>query len=293
MKLNKSLFTWLASAGFLFVLGLSACQKDGSETSTITREETENLTLATEEDATTDLIFTEIHEQELGMLDDIGMPGIGLNDVQVGLDTAGRCLKVTITPRDAGVFPKTIIYDYGTGCQGRDGRIRKGKMITVYSNPMFIPGATAVTTFDGFFVDGIKVQGKHTTKNNSTSSVRIFTRTVQDGKLTFPNNKGVAIWNATHTNKQIGGLGTPGYPLDDEFQITGHAKGVFESANKRIEWSREIVEPLFKAFKCRWISKGVVHINRNGNKALLNYGDGTCDNKAVLFINGERKEITL
>ncbi|MCU0387035.1 MAG: hypothetical protein MUE71_00330 [Chitinophagaceae bacterium] len=293
MKLIKSLTTWTASAGLLFVLGLTACQKDNSETTAVSREETENLTLASEEDAIADLIFTEIHEQELGMLDDLGMPGIGLNDEQVGLDTAGRCLKITITPRDPGVFPKTFVFDYGDGCKGRDGRVRKGKMITVYSNPMVKPGATAVTTFDNFHVEGIKVQGRHTTKNNSTSTVRIFTRTVQDGKLTFPNNRGVAIWSGTHTNKQIAGLGTPGFPLDDEFEITGGARGVFENASKRIEWSRVIIEPLYKTFKCRWVSKGVVHITRNNNKAILNYGDGTCDNKAVIIINGERKEITL
>lgn len=293
MKNIKVFKNWLIPAGFLFLLGITACQKENSDSASLSREETENLTKASEEDAVTDLIFTEIHEQELGILEDIGLPGIGLNDEQVGLDTAGRCLKITITPRDPLAFPKTVVYDYGTGCRGRDGRIRSGKMITVYSNAMVTPGATAVTTFEGFSVDSIRVQGKHTTKNNSTSTVRIFTRTVQDGKLTFPYNKGVAIWNATHTNKQVGGLGTPGFPMDDEFEITGGARGVFENASRRIEWSRVIIEPLQKAFRCRWISKGVVHITRNGNKGILNFGEGACDNKAVLTINGERKEITL
>jgi hypothetical protein len=293
MKKIKMTIQQLLLAGIVLVMGLTACQKENSADTELTREETENLTMASSEDAVSDLIFTEIHEQELGVMDDIGMPGIGLNDEAIGLDSANRCMKVTITPRDPGVFPKTIVFDYGTGCPGRDGKIRKGKMITVYSNPLIIPGATATTGFDGFYVDGIKVQGRHITKNNSTTNVRIFTRTVQDGKLTFPDNKGIAIWNATHTNKQIGGLGTPGFPMDDEFEITGGGRGVFESASNRLEWSRNIVEPLFKAFRCRWISKGVVHIVRNNNRAILNFGDGTCDNKAVIIINGERKEITL
>ena len=292
MKTITLLTKGIATAGLMMVIGLTGCEKDAKET-TLSREETDNLTMVSEEDATTDMIFSDIHEQELGMLEEIGTPGIGLNNESVGLDTVGRCLKVSITPRDIGVWPKTVIFDYGTGCTGPDEKTRKGKMITVYSSPIIIPGATAVTTFDGFFVNGIKVQGKHTTKNNSTASVLIFTRTVQEGKLTFPNNGGVAIWNATHTNKQIAGLGTPGFPLDDEFQISGEAKGVFEGGGKRLEWSRVIREPLHKTFKCRWIDKGVVQITRNDNKATLNYGAGTCDNKAVITINGVSKEITL
>jgi hypothetical protein len=291
MKNQQSLVKLIAGGFLLSIFSITACQKDASESKPDT-EETANLTMSSEDDAVVDLVFSEIHEQELGMMEDIGLPDIGLNDLEIGMDTAGRCVKVIVTPREPFAFPKTVIFDYGTGCVGRDGKRRTGKMITTYSAPMVKPGATAVTRFEDYSVNGIKVFGRHTTKNNSTSSVRIFTRTVNDGKLIFPAG-GVVIWNATHTNKQVAGLGTPGFPLDDEFEITGGAKGVSERGNKRIEWSRVIAEPLHKAFKCRWIDKGVVHITRGDNRAILNYGDGTCDNKAVIIVNGQRKEITL
>ena len=292
MKPIPSITQIISAACLLIVLGFAACKKDVKE-STLSREDTEDLTLASSEDATADQVFSEVHELELGILEDLGTPGIGLNDEAIGLDTAGRCLKITVTPRDLLSWPKTVVFDFGEGCTGPDGKTRKGKMITVYSAPMVVPGSTATTTFDGFYVNGIKVQGKHITKNNSTSTVKVFTRTVVDGKLIFPDNKGVSKWNSTHTNKQVAGLGTPGYPFDDEFEITGAGKGVFERNDKKLEWSRVVIEPLHKAFKCRWMDKGVVHITRNNNKAILNFGQGTCDNKAVIIINGERKEITL
>jgi hypothetical protein len=292
MKLIKN-FTQLATvAGLALVFGIIGCNKEVTQDTPAT-EEQENLTMASQDDAIADQVYTEIHEQELGMMDEIGLPDIGLNnEVEATLDSAGRCFKVTIEPRQPLVFPKTVVFDYGTGCKGRDGKIRRGKIITVYSAPMIVPGATATTRFDGFSVDSVKVSGVHISKNNSTSSVRIFTRRVENGKLIFSGG-GVTIWNATHTNKQIAGLGTPGFPFDDEFEITGGAKGVFERATKRIEWSRVIAEPLHKTFKCRWIDKGVVHVTRGVNKSILNYGDGTCDNKAVITINGVKKEITL
>lgn len=292
MKLVKFIPQLLAASGMVIMFGLAGCNKEISQTPP-TSEEKESLTMATQDDAVSDQIFTEIHEQELGMMDEIGLPNIGLNnETDPALDSAGRCVIVTIVPRDLLVFPKTVTFDYGTGCKGRDGKIRKGKIITTYSGPMVKPGSTATTRFEGFSVDSIKVSGTHITKNNSTSAVLIFTRKVENGKLIFPGG-GVSVWNATHTNKQVAGLGTPGFPMDDEFEITGGAKGVIEKGTTRIEWSRVIVEPLHKAFKCRWIDKGVVNITQNDKKAVLNYGDGTCDNKAVMTINGERKEITL
>lgn len=292
MKLIRNFTHLAAAASVVLLFGLGSCNKEIVQ-DTPNAEEQQNLKMVSEDDAIADQIFTEIHEQELGMRDEIGMPDIGLNnETEPTLDSAGRCFKVTIVPRDPLVFPKTVTFDYGDGCLGRDGKMRKGKIITVYSAPMIVPGATATTRFEGFSIDGMKISGTHISKNNSTSSVRIFTRRVENGKIIFPDG-GVMVWNATHTNKQIAGLGTPGFPFDDEFEITGGAKGVYEKENKRIEWSRVIVEPLHKAFKCRWIDKGVVHITQGDYKAILNYGDGTCDNKAVIIVNGERKEITL
>jgi hypothetical protein len=290
--------TLLSSRNLLLagmILGLScttSCKKEVSPNNP-DAVETQNLTMSSEDDAVVDMIFTEIHEQELGLMDEIGLPDIGLDDESsIGLDSVGRCVKVTITPRDPMVFPKTVVFDYGEGCKGRDGKTRKGKLIIRYSAPMVKPGATAFTQFENFSINNIKVEGKHSTKNNSTATIRIFTRTVENGKLTFPNG-GTILWNGTHTNKQVSGMGTPGFPRDDEFEITGGARGISERGGNKIEWSRVIAEPLHKAFTCRWISKGVVHITRNNNRAILNYGDGTCDNKAVIIINGNRKEITL
>lgn len=275
-----------------FLISLSACTKDNKE-ETMKEEEVEVMRLTSQDDAIADHIFGEIHDLEMGVIESIGLPNIGLNETTLDdNDPVGRCVKISITPREPMAFPKTVVFDYGEGCRGPDGKFRKGKIITRYSAPMHVPGATAFTTFENYQVNDVKVEGRHTSKNNSTSNNRIFTRRVENGKLTFLGG-GTVSWDATHTNTQIDGMGTPGFPLDDVFKITGGAKGISERGGNKMEWSRRIAEPLVKAFNCRWISKGIVHITRNDNKAKLDFGNGSCDNKAVIIINGQRKEITL
>jgi hypothetical protein len=66
-----------------------------------------------------------------------------------------------------------------------------------------------------------------------------------------------------------------------------------------IAWKAEITEPLIKKFSCKWIVKGELKVVRlslsNTSKwvAVLNYGEGACDKKAIATINGVAYEITL
>ena len=41
------------------------------------------------------------------------------------------------------------------------------------------------------------------------------------------------------------------------------------------------------------IVSGIITIVRNGNTATLDYGDGTCDNLAVLTVNGNQYNIII
>jgi hypothetical protein len=280
----------------------TACQKEVSNgTDDAATTAAAELSTASEDDATADITFNDVYEQVLDASADFGLTDIGIiqastsdfDIVPIMQDSMGpRCATVTIVPRDRNAWPKTVTIDYGNGCIMRDGKLRKGKIITVYSGPMFEPGSIATTTFQNHWVDSVQVEGTHVAKNNSTSAARIFTRSVKDGKLTHLNGN-YTMWSGTHTNTQVEGLGTPRFPLDDVFTITGGARGQYKRGTKVVEWSRAIAEPLFKNFTCRWISKGIVRITRNADASVLNYGDGTCDNKATLTINGITKEIRL
>jgi hypothetical protein len=304
---RKPLQLGLAAAALLATLTISSCQKQLND-NTATEEQTETVMLSAEDDAEAEVTFGEAGDQVIGADAELGM---GQFDLLTGANTdnaddpadygreltdstqpVSRCVTITVSPRNPGVFPKTISIDYGRGCRGRDGKVRSGKIVTVYSNPLVVPGATAVTEFIDYHVDSVKVEGRLSIKNNSTNATLVMTRSVQGGKLTKPNGNYIK-WEATHTYTQTAGLGTPGYPRDDEWAISGGARGECSRNRNVVTWSRVITERLHKAFTCRWIDRGVVKITVNNVEAILNYGNGTCDNKATITKGGVTREITL
>jgi hypothetical protein len=214
------------------------------------------------------------------------------------------CPTVTVTHLNApDQFPVKIVMDFGTGCTGRDGRNRSGKIISVYTNRLVVPGAKATTTFDGYMVDSIKVQGTHIVTNqsviNQTSNIKHIWKVVVEGaKLTKPNGN-YTEWNSTKTIEQMEGMATTNIPLDDIYKITGSANGKVKRGNLLTSWRAETIEPLIKKFTCRWLVKGVIKVIRINLSATspwiatINYGNGDCDNKALVTINGVPHIITL
>lgn len=291
--LTKISLTLLLFVGLLF----TSCKKESSSTAKEEAEVMESTASDSEADMTYDEVFNttmgigaEANGEELGITAGTGVFARVENGQITGrVDSTQRCFTVTVTPMDRGVFPKTVVINFGNGCLGRDGKLRKGKIITVYTGPMRVPGSKATTTFDGFKVDSVAVEGTHQVENNSTSSNLSFTTRVINGKLTWDSGRWVK-WTTTRTVIQIEGNGTPLYPIDDIFTITGAGRG---ENNRGASWAHEIIEPLVKKFTCRWISKGVMRIRRNDTNALINYGNGNCDNKATVTINGRTVEITL
>lgn len=202
-----------------------------------------------------------------------------------------RCFTVTVIPHIAHQFPKTVTIDFGTaGCLGKDGKWRKGKIVTIYTGPMRIPGSKTSTTFFDYSVDSFKIEGTHTVENTSSSNDQKWKADVINGKITNTNNGSWRTLNSTRMHKQVEGNGTPFYPLDDKFEITGNSSGSNSNGNS---WTAEIVDPLIKRCTCPWRVKGTVDITRNATKAILDYGDGTCDNTATVTINGVTHIITL
>ncbi|HYE56755.1 MAG TPA: hypothetical protein VD996_18035, partial [Chitinophagaceae bacterium] len=172
-----------------------------------------------------------------------------------GTDTVPACVTITVTHfNPPQTFPVKVVLDFGNGCTGRDGRLRKGKIITVYSGPLIFPGSMVETSFDGYSVNRIQVEGTHRVENKSTLQKRTFAITVDNGKLTKPDGD-YSQWSSART-------------LPDN--------------------------PLIKRFTCRWIVKGKMAIRNNSSDvAVIDYGNGLCNNKATITINGQAYEITL
>lgn len=301
MKKTINLTTWLLAFGFIGAITFSGCKKDDS----ITNRSSENdpTELAATQEASTQEAETE------AQFDDVFNITASMNSSQVGEDLGvganvsglfelgsttptnnTRCFTITVVPSIPHVFPKTVTIDFGTGCLGRDGKYRKGKIVSIYTNPMVVPGAKVSTTFVDYYVDSFKIEGTHITENTSISNMQGWKVVVIDGKITNTNTNLWRKWNSTKNVLQIEGNGTPHFPLDDVYKITGNARGSNSAGHT---WAALVVDPLIKKFTCPWIVKGKVQLMRDGREALLDYGNGNCDNQAIIYINGVPHVITL
>jgi hypothetical protein len=300
LKLTMSAFVMSA----LFV---TSCKK--STDASAKADETE-VAIA-QLDADTDVAFDDVYDNVMGNNDFGGSGNYGiygakaeLSDNTDGTEVTGspasvdslgnRCFTVTVAPQNPLLWPKTVTIDFGTaGCVGPNGHTRYGKIITVYSSRMVMPGAVATTTFDNYKIDSFKIEGTHVVTNQSTALRSIWKVDVTNGKVSNLSNGNYRLRNATHTFTQVDGMLTPLNPFDDAIEITGNGSGTASYNGNMLQWSRTIQIPLLKKIACRWFVKGSVNITRNARTALLDFGNGNCDNQATLTSNGQTVNITL
>lgn len=305
MKLRFNLIQLSAILMIFSLLPFVSCQKENSQTSPDDPQQEEASRVSSEADAEAEGVFSKLFDDVMGVNDEVGNSGSGIFYGRPDtLTPVPRCFTVTIEHPNGTPFPVRVTIDFGnTGCTGPDGHVRRGKIITEYTARLITPGAMATTTFQNFFYDDIKVEGTHKVTNistvptNTTPPVRKFKVEVIEGKLTKPNGNYIK-WNSIKTITQIEGTVTP-TPLDDVFKVEGSGNGQTLRGNLLVAWQSTITEPLIKRFTCRWIVKGrirTVRLNMNSNSqwvAILDFGNGICDNQATLSINGRTIQITL
>jgi len=301
----------LAAIILVSLVVFGSCKKENSE------EEKKQEELASqassEADAESDDIFNEVFDNVLGVNVDVGFGNTGvfgrMNQSEAG-ETArlNACPDVTVTHLSGNLdpFPVKIVMDFGTGCVGRDGRTRSGKIVTIYTNRLIVFRAIESTEFADYTVDSIKVQGKLTITNQGEPISTVpnlcirhkWKLVVENAKLTKPNGNYVE-WRSTKTVAQVEGMCTPYIHLDDIYKIDGSASGKVKRGDLLIAFNSEITDPLIKKFSCRWLVKGIIRVmrlNLTTNSpwvAAINYGNGDCDNKAQVTINGVIHNITL
>ncbi len=208
----------------------------------------------------------------------MGGKGTGTNTTSNTLS----CATVTVTPLSG--FPKNIVIDFGTGCTSANGVFRKGKINVVLSDSLRKSGSTAVMTFDNYYVNTFKKEGTVTWTNTSTPGTKSWQRKVENGKITAANGN-YWLHSGIKDVVQTAGVSTPANLLDDEFSITGNHT-VTNAAGKTRTSTIVSTNPLHKKTICTNIDKGTVNVQGPNHFAIIDFGDGTCDNLATISIDG-------
>ena len=190
------------------------------------------------------------------------------------------CATVTVNPLIG--FPKTIVIDFGTGCTSTNGILRSGKINILLSDSIRSSGSTAVMTFTNYYVGGYKKEGTITWTNTSTPGTLSWQRKVENGKITAPNGN-YWLHSGIRNVVQTAGVNTPNNLLDDVFSITGNHT-VTNSAG--VTRTITTLTPLQKKVICDNIDKGTLKVQGPNHYAVVDFGDGTCDNIATLSIDG-------
>ncbi len=274
MKLKTSLRQ--ASLFILATISFVACQKDNNDNDKPTAAIELSVASSSSKAAFEDAFNIVLQDGESNNL---------------GRSTEGRtssCATVTLNPTTPGVFPKTLTIDFGTGCTGGDGVVRKGKIIAVFSNRISIAGTTVNISFDNYHVNNFKVEGNIAFTNNGGTGLNI-TRSISNGKLTYPDGTTYFNYTGTHTLAQTAGASTLTF-LDDSFSITGNSVTTSSTGNSL---AVTITTPLVKNATCHNISAGVEQFTYNSISGSLNFGSGTCDNTALLTIGAYSQVVIL
>lgn len=188
---------------------------------------------------------------------------------------------------------KTVI-DFGDVYTNKHGKSFNGKLIKVTNGKKYFEdGYVANITFEKFKSNGNSVTGTKTIeyKGLDANGNRYWVITVEHN-VTKSNGKNVS-YKATHTRTQIAGADTKDLISDDKYSITGSGSG---TASNGMTFEFTITKPIIRDMSCKFRTAGTIEYVKTGKTTrtrTLDYGDGTCDSKATVTVDGQSKEIEL
>ncbi|MBA4409172.1 MAG: hypothetical protein C0397_07100 [Odoribacter sp.] len=263
----------------LMFLAFLACQKYDISTTVDETLLSQQVTIAEETLADIDILVDEALNLNFGLLKSVTTESsVYLSD----------CPVVTV---DKTSSPQVMTIDFGTSCTGRDGKVRSGKIIVTSTAFNVFPSVRS-KSFENFFVDGKKIEGS-VTKTISTDQVNNIrtANTKENITITFPDAEGTAKRVANMTRQYQ--RNTLENPADNQVVSWGTVEFTKVSGVTVSKAISDKTPLVFKA-SCHHIVSGIVSFsNSNDRKWSIDYGNGECDNKAMLTSGDKTKEIKI
>ncbi|MBK9329330.1 MAG: hypothetical protein IPM95_08465 [Sphingobacteriales bacterium] len=280
MKKIHLTFNKLFIAGALFVSFTACTKNDPTELESIAAQ---NLNLAEIEDDNTQLMADQAEAEGT-------VSALRLSSASNTADILGDCAVVT---RDTISDPRKITIDFGTGCTGRNGVVRKGKIIVTHTGRYRAPGTVIHIVSENYYVNNNKVDLDRTVTNQGENTDGHLEFTIHAERTVTFSDGSTSSSIADKTREWTDGAATPEF-LDDVYEVTG--TGTHRS-RRGILYDVTTITPLIRKVSCHQFVSGEVKIVRNGNRTRfgsINFGTGDCDDVATVTLdNGRTFEINL
>jgi hypothetical protein len=270
----KTTITALAIVLSLFVAGCSKGERDDSRyypmnfTDLVANYGLDNIA--------DDVSFMVQAESEAVATTETGQPGF-----------FGDCAQVTTT---ISGNTWTRVIDFGNAdCTLANANTVRGKIILTFSDDFTADVRAIKYRFENFYHNNRLVQGGSDLGKTSVNGHPMATLTL-NWTITTPN--GIVFRRVGQRLREF----TSGYNTldwsDNQFAITGSWITAFPNGIVHIS---TINSPLVVQGDCAHIVRGTMKFMRDNSSGsgLLDYGNGSCDNQATLYINGNPSAIGL
>jgi hypothetical protein len=265
--MNTNFLTRIVIVGISAAVFLTSCTKDE-----------ERLTASDSADVISESLTDAYFED----VDDMAIVAVESEDSPSGGRIAGddRFCAGLLIGENSSVSSGRLTINFGAGCTDPRGNVRMGKVILEYSDgPAGTVGFTVVTSFENYYINGVKLEGTRTIEllSNTQASIK-HEITVANGKATWADNS-VSTRTSTFVRE---------IDLSNQLvKLEGNASGTNRVGR---EYSMTINETLVYKRSCvlsdgiYMAVGGVKTFNSAGRKLTINYGDGSCDRTCIISV---------
>lgn len=281
----KNLFSISFVALSLFLAGFISCTKN-DEAPTLAAEEANAMA-----ENESNRVIQSVNNQATGA----GLMGYSA-DIRDLDDFLPECATVTI---DTVNSFRTITIDFGSEpclCDEWDNRYRQGIVTATWTGAYKDSGTVVTITTTDYYQGVLPSQMNKfdffktvTNMGHNDNGNLHFAIDVSSAVITLWTGENIT-WTSQRDREWIEGSSTP-LPFDDKYSITGSAAGTDRLGQP---FTVNITSSLIFKFGCPWIVQGTLEIQHGSNPvAVLDYGEGTCDNDATVTIDGVTYNIEL
>jgi hypothetical protein len=300
MKTMKmKLFLLAAAAGLAF----TSCKKDSETPDTFNDDQ---IVAYDQNQADSEADDVSNLENQIMEANDSKINGrIATDSVVVPFDTA-NCAQVTIVPKGSNPTG-TITINFGsTGCLCKDGRRRKGKITSVFTDRIRTQGAVINTSYENYGVtrrgssDFVMFDNSSTKKTTTTSApaeisdnaILGITREV-NMKMMLPAG---STFSYTGSRQMVWDLGQLANRWDNVYTTkAGSSQSGVDRKGRN--YTMTVDTDVVRKAECAYAGfykpvSGQITIQHDSKTKVVNFGDGsTCDNEVDVSISGKRRKM--